>query len=49
MCGLAAILAYHGAAPPVDERELVAIRDAMAARGPDNSEAGCNSRNRGAS
>ena len=37
MCGLAAILAYHGAAPPVDERELVAIRDAMAARGPDGA------------
>ncbi|MEJ5232951.1 MAG: asparagine synthase (glutamine-hydrolyzing) [Geminicoccaceae bacterium] len=37
MCGLAAIFAYHGAAPPVDERELVAIRDAMAARGPDGA------------
>lgn len=48
MCGLAAIFAYHGAAPPVDERELVAIRDAMAARGPDNSESGRNSRNHGA-
>lgn len=35
MCGVAAIFAYGPAAPPVDERELVAIRDRMRARGPD--------------
>lgn len=35
MCGIAAIFAYHSAAPPVDEAELVRIRDAMRARGPD--------------
>lgn len=35
MCGIAAIFAYHGAAPPVDAKELVRIRDAMKARGPD--------------
>ncbi|MBI5162501.1 MAG: asparagine synthase (glutamine-hydrolyzing) [Magnetospirillum sp.] len=36
MCGLAAILAGTGAAP-VDEAELIRIRDAMIARGPDGS------------
>lgn len=35
MCGLAAIFAYHPAAPPVNEGELVTIREAMRARGPD--------------
>jgi len=35
MCGLAAILAYADSAPPVDETELLAIREAMLARGPD--------------
>ena len=35
MCGLAAILAYAAGAPPVDETELLAIREAMFARGPD--------------
>ena len=35
MCGLAAILAYGPAAPAVDETELLAIREAMLARGPD--------------
>lgn len=35
MCGIAGIFAYHHAAPPVDRDELRAIRDHMAARGPD--------------
>lgn len=35
MCGVAGIFAYNGAAPPVDHEELRAIRDHMAARGPD--------------
>ena len=35
MCGVAGIYAYHYAAPPVDRDELRAIRDHMAARGPD--------------
>lgn len=39
MCGIAAIFAYDRAAPPVDTGEVVAIRDAMIARGPDG--AGC--------
>ena len=35
MCGLAGLYAYHYAANPVDLAELRAIRDHMAARGPD--------------
>ena len=35
MCGIAGIFAYGASAPPVEERELVACRDHMAARGPD--------------
>jgi asparagine synthase (glutamine-hydrolysing) len=35
MCGIAGIFAYHNAATPVDRGELRAIRDHMAARGPD--------------
>jgi asparagine synthase (glutamine-hydrolysing) len=35
MCGVAGIYAYHSSAPPVDRDELRAIRDHMAARGPD--------------
>ncbi len=35
MCGIAGIFAYHYAATPVDRDELRAIRDRMAARGPD--------------
>ncbi len=35
MCGIVAIHAFRSDAPPVHESELVAIRDAMAARGPD--------------
>jgi len=39
MCGIVAILAYGSSAPPVDERELVKIRDAMRVRGPDGAGA----------
>jgi len=35
MCGVAAIFAYHYAAPPADRAELRIIRDHMTARGPD--------------
>jgi len=35
MCGLAGIYAYHYAANPIELAELRAIRDHMAARGPD--------------
>ena len=35
MCGIAGIFAYRDPAPPVDRVELVRVRDAMAARGPD--------------
>jgi asparagine synthase (glutamine-hydrolysing) len=35
MCAVAGIFAYHYAAVPVDREELRAIRDHMAARGPD--------------
>lgn len=35
MCGIAAFFAYHADAPPVDERALLRVRDAMAPRGPD--------------
>jgi asparagine synthase (glutamine-hydrolysing) len=37
MSGIAGIFAYHGEAPPIETEELVDIRDAMAARGPDGS------------
>lgn len=37
MCGIAAIFAHGPNAEPVRERELLAIRDAMIARGPDGS------------
>jgi asparagine synthase (glutamine-hydrolysing) len=37
MCGLVAIFGYAGDGPPVDRDELLAIRDAMAARGPDGA------------
>jgi asparagine synthase (glutamine-hydrolysing) len=39
MCGIDAIFAYRPDAPPVDERELVTMRDSMAVRGPDGSGA----------
>lgn len=37
MCGLVAIIGYAVDAPPVERDELLAIRDAMAARGPDGA------------
>ena len=37
MCGINGSFAYHYAANPVDRAELVAVRDQMAARGPDGS------------
>ena len=35
MCGLAAIFSYHTSAAPVDQAELLRIREAMLNRGPD--------------
>ena len=35
MCGITGIFAWHSAAPTVNRDELAAIRDQMAARGPD--------------
>lgn len=35
MCGIAALFAYHDAAPPVDRDELARVTAAMARRGPD--------------
>jgi len=35
MCGIAGIFAYGAGAPPVDEEELLHVRDAMVRRGPD--------------
>lgn len=35
MCGIAAMFAYHNAAPAVDHEELRRIRDFMLSRGPD--------------
>src|SRR4051794_17791072 len=35
MCGIAGVYAYRSAAKPVDREEVVAMRDHMAARGPD--------------
>ena len=37
MCGIASIFAYHENALPVDRDELVRIREAMSARGPDGA------------
>ena len=37
MCGIAGIFEYHYASNPVDERELVHIRDHMVRRGPDGA------------
>lgn len=39
MCGIVAIFAYGSNSPPVDERELIKIRDAMHTRGPDGAGA----------
>ena len=35
MCGVVGIYAYHSDAPPVDQEELLRIRDYMVSRGPD--------------
>ena len=37
MCGLTAIFSYGDNAPPVDEAELLRMREAMIARGPDGA------------
>ncbi len=37
MCGVNGVFAYGAAAPAPSERELLAVREAMAARGPDGS------------
>ena len=37
MCGIAGIFAYHESAPPVEEGELIRIREAMIYRGPDGA------------
>jgi asparagine synthase (glutamine-hydrolysing) len=37
MCGIAGIFAYGGSAPPVDQEELLRIREAMIRRGPDGA------------
>ena len=39
MCGINLVFAYDGAAPPVAHDELVRVRDAMVARGPDGAGA----------
>src|SRR5512132_1165323 len=35
MCGIAGAFAYRESAPPVEQQELLRIREAMAHRGPD--------------
>jgi len=37
MCGIAAIFAYDNSAPPIDEGELLRIRERMVTRGPDGA------------
>lgn len=37
MCGIAGIFAYRDTAPPVDEEELLRIREHMSKRGPDGA------------
>src|ERR1035437_8089901 len=37
MCGIAGIFSYRDSAPRVDPAEVIAIRDAMSARGPDGA------------
>jgi asparagine synthase (glutamine-hydrolysing) len=37
MCGIAGIFAHHNAAPPVRAEEVLKIREAMQARGPDGA------------
>ena len=38
MCGINAIYAYAGGAPPVDRDELIASRECMTSRGPDSAD-----------
>jgi asparagine synthase (glutamine-hydrolysing) len=37
MCGIVGIFAYQSAAPPVEEAEILKIREAMRSRGPDGA------------
>ena len=37
MCGLAAIFSYHSSSAPVEQAELLRIREAMVSRGPDGA------------
>lgn len=37
MCGIAGMFAYRDSAPPVEESELLAVREAMVHRGPDGA------------
>ena len=37
MCGIAGIFSYHEQSPPVDQAELLRIRDRMISRGPDGA------------
>ena len=37
MCGIAGVFAYRAEAPPVDEQELLRIREHMIRRGPDGA------------
>ncbi len=37
MCGIAGVFAYRESAPPVDEQELLRIRESMIHRGPDGA------------
>src|ERR1700730_937852 len=37
MCGIVAYLRYHPDAPPLDKSEVIAVRDAMRVRGPDDA------------
>ncbi len=37
MCGIAGVYAYHSDSTPVDRDELLLMRDAMIARGPDGA------------
>jgi asparagine synthase (glutamine-hydrolysing) len=37
MCGITTIFAYHKTAPPVDQEELLRIRERMYSRGPDGA------------
>ena len=47
MCGIAGIFAYRESAPPVDEQELLRIREAMIKRGPDGGRLASGERYKG--